>query len=276
MDDILLMGNDVSMMAEVKLWLSKTFSMKDLGDATYILGIRIYRDRSNRIIGLSQKLYIEKMLKRFSMENSKRGLLPFTQCLHLSKDMGPKTNEERQRMRSIPYASAIGSLMYAMLCTRPDIAYAVSVTSRYQANPGEKHWSAVKTILKYLRRTKDLILSYGSQELSIHGYSDSDFQSDVDDRKSTSGFIFLCNGGAVSWKSFKQTTTADSTTEAEYVAASEAAKEAVWMRKFVFELGVVPSMAYPISVLIIQVLLHKLRNQEHIRNQNIFSVNITF
>ena len=167
--------------------------MKDLGDATYILGIRIYRDRSNRIIGLSQKLYIEKMLKRFSIENSKRGLLPFTQGLHLSKDMGPKTDEERQRMRSIPYASAIGSLMYAMLCTRLDIAYAVSVTSRYQANPEEKHLSTVKTILKYLRRTKDLILSYESQEFNIHGYSDSDFQSDMDDRKSTSGFIFLCN-----------------------------------------------------------------------------------
>ena len=113
MDDILLMGNDVSMMAEVKLWLSKTFSMKDLGDATYILGIRIYRDRSNRIIGLPQKLYIEKMLKRFSIKNSKRGFLPFTQGLHLSKDMGPKTDEERQRMRSIQYASHMHQLLVA-------------------------------------------------------------------------------------------------------------------------------------------------------------------
>ena len=247
-DDILLMGNDVGMMTEVKVWLSRTFSMKDLGEATYILGIRVYRDRSKRLIGLSQRLYIERMLKRFSMENSKRGLLPFTHGLHLSKDMGPKTDEERQRMRTVPYASAIGSLMYAMLCTRPDIAYAVSVTSRYQANPGERHWTAVKSILKYLRRTKDLILSYGCPEMNIEGYSDSDFQSDLDDRKSTSGFIFTCNGGAVSWKSSKQTTTADSTTEAEYIAASEAGKEAVWMRKFVVELGVVPNMAYPITI----------------------------
>ena len=248
-DDILLMGNDVGLMTDVKLWLSNTFSMKDLGEATYILGIRIYRDRAKRIIGLSQKLYIEKMLKRFNMENSKRGLLPFMHGLHLSKEMGPKTDEERQRMRNVPYASAIGSLMYAMLCTRPDIAYAVSVTSRYQADPGERHWSTVKSILKYLRRTKDLILSYGcSEELNIQGYTDSDFQSDIDDRKSTSGFIFICNGGAVSWKSSKQATTADSTTEAEYIAASEAAKEAVWMRKFVSELGVVPNMAYPISI----------------------------
>ena len=218
------MGNDVGLMTDVKLWLSNTFSMKDLGEVTYILGIRIYRDRAKRIIGLSQKLYIEKMLKRFNMENSKRGLLPFMHGLHLSKEMGPKTDEERQRMRNVPYASAIGSLMYAMLCTRPDIAYAVSVTSRYQADPRERHWSTVKSILKYLRRTKDLILSYGcSEELNIQGYTDSDFQSDIDDRKSTSGFIFICNGGAVSWKSSKQATTADSTTEAEYIAVSEAA-----------------------------------------------------
>ena len=222
--------------------------MKDLGEANYILGIRIYRNRAKGLIGLSQSMYIEKMLKKFNMQDSKRGFLPCSHGLHLSKDMSPKTDQERQRMRNIPYASAVGSLMYAMLCTRPDIAYAVSIASRYQSNPGEKHWSAVKTIFKYLRRTKDLILSYGGLELKIQGYSDSDFQSDVDDRKSTFGLIFTCNGGAVSWKSSKQSTTVDSTTEAKYIAASEAAKEGVWIRKFVAELDVVPNMSYPITL----------------------------
>ena len=100
-----------------------------------------------------------------------------------------------------------------------------------------------------MRRTKDLILTYGKgNELKLEGYTDSDFQSDVDDRKSISAFVFLCNGGAVCWKSSKQTTTADSTTEAEYVAASEAAKEAVWIRKFVTELGVVPSIIDPVAL----------------------------
>ncbi|XP_052170366.1 secreted RxLR effector protein 161-like [Diospyros lotus] len=172
------------------------------------------------------------------MEDSKRGLLPFRHGIHLSRDMCPKTQEERDRMSRIPYASAIGSLMYAMLCTRPDIAHAVSVTSRYQSNPGEQHWIAVKNILKYLRRTKDLILTYGTGELKVEGYTDSDFQSDIDDRKSISGYVFTCNGGVFSWKSSKQDTTADSTTEAEYIAASDAAKEAVWIKKFVTELGV--------------------------------------
>ncbi|KAK8705029.1 hypothetical protein V6N13_048640 [Hibiscus sabdariffa] len=146
-------------------------------------------------------------------------------------------------MSQIPYASAIGSIMYAMICTRPDLSYALSMTSRYQANPGEGHWTAVKNILKYLRRTKDVFLVYGGEEeLRIKGYTDASFQTDKDDSRSQSGFVFCLNGGAVSWKSSKQDTVADSTTEAEYIAASEAAKEAVWIKKFITELGVIPSI----------------------------------
>ncbi|MBY3556123.1 Ty1/Copia family ribonuclease HI, partial [Modestobacter lapidis] len=100
----------------------------------------------------------------------------------------------------------------------------------------------------YLRRTKDLALIYGGDELKVDGFTDSDFQSDIDDRKSTSGYLFTLNGGVFSWKSCKQTITADSTTEAEYVAASEAAKEAVWIRKFISELGVVPAIESPIPL----------------------------
>ncbi|XP_061350404.1 secreted RxLR effector protein 161-like [Gastrolobium bilobum] len=150
-------------------------------------------------------------------------------------------------MERIPYASAIGSIMYAMLCTRPYVSYALSITSRYQADPGEDHWKAVKTILKYLRRTKDLFLVYGgSDELKVKGFTDASFQSDRDDCKSQSGFVYTLNGGAICWKSSKQETTTDSTTEAEYIAASEAAKEAVWIKKFITELGVVPSIVDPI------------------------------
>lgn len=247
-DDILLIGNDADLMTSVKVWLSQNFLMKDLGEASYILGIKVYRDRSKRLIGLSQQMYIEDVLKRFNMENSKRGLLPLRHGINLSKTLCPKTPEERERMSRIPYASAIGSLMYAMLCTRPDIAHAVSVTSRYQSNPGEEHWTAVKNILKYLRRTKDLCLVYGGNELKLEGFTDSDFMTDVDDRKSTSGHVFVLNGGAIIWKSSKQNTTADSTTEAEYIAASEASKEAVWLRKFVMELGVVPSIEEPMPL----------------------------
>ncbi|KAL0394767.1 UNVERIFIED_CONTAM: Retrovirus-related Pol polyprotein from transposon TNT 1-94 [Sesamum latifolium] len=147
--------------------------------------------------------------------------------LRKAKKQSLKTNEELKRMSNIPYASAVGSIQYAVQCTRPDVAYALSVTSRYQACAGEVHWGAVKSILKYLKRTKDLFLIYGGGELILEGYSDASFQSDDDDTKSQSGFVFKLDGGVVAWKSSKQDTTADSTTEVEYVAASEAAKDAV-------------------------------------------------
>ncbi|KAK8600793.1 hypothetical protein V6N12_050641 [Hibiscus sabdariffa] len=178
------------------------------------------------------------------MEASKKGFLPMTHGISLSKEMCPSTSQERERMSQIPYASAIGSIMYAMICTRPDLSYALSMTSRYQANPGEGHWVAVKNILKYLRRTKDVFLVYGGEEqLSIKGYTDASFQTDKDDSRSQSGFVFRLNGGAVSWKSSKQDTIVDSTTEAKYIAASEAVKEAVWIKKFITELGVVRSIS---------------------------------
>ena len=101
-------------------------------------------------------------------------------------------------MKMIPYASTVGSIMYAMMCTRPDISYALSMTSRYQANPGESHWIAVKNILKYLRRTKDSFLVFGGEsEICVKGYTDASFQTDRDDMKSQSGYVYMMNGGAV-------------------------------------------------------------------------------
>ena len=112
-------------------------------------------------------MYIDTIVKRFDMENSKRGFIPIRHGVQISKKHSPKTPEDRVLMEKIPYASAIGSIMYVMLCTRPDVAFALSVTSRFQANPGESHWEAVKCILKYLRMTKDLFLVYGGKELKL-------------------------------------------------------------------------------------------------------------
>ena len=152
-------------------------------------------------------------------------------------------------MNRIPYASAIGSIMYVMICTRPDVSCALSMMSRFQSCPGDDHWTTVKNILKYFNRTKDKFLVFGGMsELCIRGYTDASFQTDKDDFRSQSGYVFTLNGGAVSWKSSKQSTVADSTTEAEYIVAAEAAKEAVWIRNFISELGVVPSVANPIEL----------------------------
>ena len=137
------------------------------------------------------------------MENAK-GFLPVSHGKGLSKTQCPSTPDERERMSKIPFASAIGSIMYAMICTRPDVSYALSVTSRYQSDPGHDHWTAVKNILKYLKRTKDMFLVYGGdEELVVKGYTDASFVTDPDDFRSQSGFVYTLNGGAVSWKSSK-------------------------------------------------------------------------
>ena len=126
------------------------------------------------------------------------------------------------------------------------MAYSLGVVSRYQSDPGENHWKVVKIILKYLKNTKDQWLVYGESDLRLIGFTDSSFQSDHDDSKSMSEFIFTLNGGAICWKSSKQHTVADSVCEVEYIAASDAAKEAVWLRKFINELGVAPSLDDPV------------------------------
>ena len=128
-DNILLIGNDVRVMSLIKIWLSSQFDMKDLGEANFILEIKLWRDRKNRMLGLSQAGYIDKILEQFSMQNSKRGLLLFRHGLPLYDDQRPKTLEEENMMRQIPYASVVGSLMYAMLCTRLNICYLVGIVS---------------------------------------------------------------------------------------------------------------------------------------------------
>jgi hypothetical protein len=184
-DDILLIKNDIPIIEVVKSSLRKSFSMKDLGEVVYILGIKIYRDRSKRLIGLSQDAYIDKILNRLNMQDSKKGFLSMSHGITLSKKQCPSKPDEQERMRVILYASAIGSIMYAMLCTHPDVSYALSVTSRYQSNYGDAYWTIVKNILKYLRRTQEAFLVFGGEEeLVVKGYNDASFQTDIDDSKS--------------------------------------------------------------------------------------------
>ncbi|GKC27561.1 retrotransposon protein, putative, ty1-copia subclass [Tanacetum coccineum] len=196
----------------------------DLGEAAYILEIKIYRDRSKRLIRLSQSAYIDKILKKFNMHNSKKGYLPMEVKHELSNEMCASTPEEVAYMKKEPYASA---------------------------NLGKLHWVAVKHILKYLRNMRDMFSVYGGNpdiELNITGFCDASWQCDKDDTKSQTGYVVVVNGGAVDWKSKKQTMIAMSATQVEYMAASEAAMEAVWIRKFVGDLGVMPSIKEPINV----------------------------
>ena len=138
-DNILLLENDISILQSVKLWLSSQFSMKNLGKASYILGMKIYRDRSKWLLGLSQSTYIDILLKWFNMDNSKKGYRLIGHEITLSKKDYPTTPEERDRMSRILYASVVGSIMYAMTCTRSDVAHSLGVVSRYLSNLDEKH-----------------------------------------------------------------------------------------------------------------------------------------
>ncbi|KAM7469095.1 hypothetical protein LguiA_007278 [Lonicera macranthoides] len=176
--------------------------------------------------------------------------------------MAPETEEEVEYMAQVPYASAVGSLMYAMVCTRPDIAQAVSIVSRFMANPGKQHWNAVKWILRYLQGTKNKGLVYQRTEGSIIcGYVDSDYAGDLDKRRSTTGYVFTFSGGPISWRSMLQGVVALSTTEAEYIAATEAVKEALWLRGLIGDLGMVQENVdvYCDS----QSAIHLAKNQVH-------------
>ena len=248
-DDILLASNNIDFLHETKNLLSKKFEMKDLGNASFVLGIQIHRNRDRCILGLSQKTYIEKVLKRFGMQNCKPGDTPISKGDKFSLNQCPKNDIEEKEMQKIPYASVVGSLMYAQVCTRPDIAYIVGMLGRYLSNPGLDHWIAAKRVMRYLQKTKHYMLTYRkSDQLEITGYSDSDFAGCQDSRRSTSGYVYLLAGGAISWKSAKQTLIASSTMAAEFIACYEASNQGIWLRNFVTGLRIVDNIERPLKI----------------------------
>ena len=139
-------------------------------------------------------------------------------------------------MQDVPYQEAVGSLMYAVLGTRPDIAYAVNYLARFGENPSRPHWEAVKRVIQYLKGTKDLFLVLGGERRDLLGYTDADGMSH-EDRHAISGYVFQIDGSTVSWSAKRQNVVALSTTEAEYVATTHAAQEALWLRSFLSELS---------------------------------------
>jgi hypothetical protein len=174
------------------------------------------------------------------MEHCKEVQTPMEVNVKLVKEMCAQTAEERDEMAKVPYRSAVGSLIYLVTCTRPDIAVAVSEVSKYLENPGIEHWKAVKRILRYLKGTVDYGLKYkrkGSNKILFESYCDANWGGDLDDRRSTTGFIVKMNDCLISWKTKRQSTVAKSTTEAEYMSLNHAAQSVMFFRKFANELG---------------------------------------
>ena len=233
-DDIILGGKSESKLNEVKRELSQKFEMKDLGPLHHFLGVKVIQDQLSESIWVGQPMYTERILHRFDMHNSKPVSSPVNPDVKLTACENPDDvcNQEM-------YQAVVGSLLYLSTKTRPDIAFAVSSAARFCASPTKEHWTAVKRILRYLNGSRQLGLLYKANTLSeeIAGFSDADWAGDVGDRKSTSGYVFLLGGAAVSWKSTKQTTVALSTAEAEYIALSTASQEAIWLQQLMSDLS---------------------------------------
>jgi hypothetical protein len=185
---------------------------------------------------LSQKNYIEKVFKKYNLSNCKSVATPFVSHFKLSSRQCPVTEDEKEYMSHIPYSNAVGNLMYAIICTRPDLAHVVSVVSKFMYNPGKEHWNAVKWILHYLKGTSHFGLLFDKNSVKeigvmglVEGFVDSNFARDLDKRRSISDYVFSLCGSVVSWRASLQSVTALSTTEVEYVSATEWIKEAIWM-----------------------------------------------
>ncbi|GJR93543.1 retrovirus-related pol polyprotein from transposon TNT 1-94 [Tanacetum coccineum] len=213
-DDILIACKSKDKIGFTKSLLKKEFDMKELGEAKKILGMEIVRDRSRKILRVSQSGYISKILNNFRIDNGKSVKMPLGGHFKLSLKDCLVSDCDVERMIKVPYANAVGSLMYLMVCTRPDIAYAISVVSRYLANPDR------------------------GNHVDVTGFVDSDYAKDPNKGRSITGYAFLLQGCVVSWKVMLQHVVALSTTKAEYMAHTEAVKESIWLRGLLEELGV--------------------------------------
>lgn len=196
------------------------------------------RDMKRCRLELTRKSYIEKVLKVFQMDTLKAVKTPMWIHFKLKVATAERLEMEVEEMRAMSYANVVGSILYMMIGTRPGIAYSVGVVSRYMGNHVKEHWLAVKWILKYLKGTSYSRLVFQKNgELKLTGFCDSDYASGLDMRRSITSFVFTLGGTAISWKSGLQKVVAFSTTEAEYIVLTEAAKEAIWLRGLVGEFG---------------------------------------
>jgi hypothetical protein len=220
--------------------LKAHFKLWDLGETTYLLGVGVNRIREERSITLSQRQFTLNILERANMSDCNPVSTPLDPHITLLTSDSPSTDEEKCEMRLVPYINILGAVAYLAIATRPDIAYAVSVLSRFSKNPGKTHWSALKRLLRYLKGTLDVVLRYSPDSSSnelFTSYCDADHGGNPDNGCSTSGFVIKMGTGAISWMSRLQLFITLSTTEAEYVAAVSAGQEIMWLRHLFTELG---------------------------------------
>ena len=233
-DDMAIVAKGLPATQKTKHEISNTdFEVSDLGELRRFVGLEVERNRDQRTITIKQSRYIQTVLERFNMQDSHPVHTPLDPNVKLTL-----TPSDQDPLTDIPYATAIGSLMYAAVATRPDISFAVQTLSQFTSRPSQAHWTAIKRVLHYLKGTQALGITYGLiPDTTILGFSDADWGADIVDRRSVSGYIYTTAGGAISWSSKKQPTVALSSMEAEYMALTHATKEALWLRTLATDLG---------------------------------------
>jgi len=230
-DDLIVAGEKLSEVAAVKRSVSAKVEVRDMGEVNDFIRMKVMRNRESKTLTLSNPGHTMTLLEAFGMETSTPNKAPMASGVNLAKTGEVLLPEGNQ------YAKLVGFLLYLFTKTRPDIAFAAKVVSRFMSCPDQDHMRAVKGVLRYLRGTTRLGVVYrGSGPLQ--GFVDADWAGDVDGRRSTTGFVFTLNGGPIAWASKRHSTVRTSTAEAEYVAATMATKEALWLRKLLSALGV--------------------------------------
>lgn len=227
-DDFLVFSNSDQMKSSIIEALSSHFKIKNLGQVRQFLGMNIIYDKVKNTISIDQKHYILELLKKFGLLESKSIATPMEKGLKLIPNKGSMPN--------LPYQQLIGSLMYLTVHTRPDISFSVNYMSQFNKSFGTEHYNHAKRILRYLKYSINKCLVFTKTKFSVTGFVDADFSNNISDRKSFTGYVFMSNGGAVSWEARKQNCVALSSTEAEYIAISEASKEAVFIKGFLSEI----------------------------------------
>lgn len=240
-DDMAITGSSRKKMDDVKTFVKSKFQVEDMGELHFYLAIEWTRDRDKRTITGYQGKFARIVLERFYMLDSFTEDTPIPENHQFTVNDSPKKDSPDQEMMSrVPYLEAIGSLMYLMLGTRPDLAYAIGKLSRFGSNPGKKHWQGVKRVLRYLKGTLDHSIVLGGIYTGLpilSAYSDSSFQDCPDTSRSTSGYVFYLGNGPISWSSKCQDIVVNSTMEAEYLGLSNAARQAIWLRELCQDLG---------------------------------------
>lgn len=234
-DDGLIICKRLEIINRILKELDKQFKIT-ISDPNYFVGFEIHRNERSEGIFINQYNYINRILHKFNMKECKPVDTPALPGTALSVKDCPQSDQEKQEISEIPYREIVGSLKFLAVISRPDIMHAVNQVSRFLSNPGKKHWVAAKRILRYFKGTMDIGILYKSNGCVLRVYTDTDFANDQDNRKSISGYISILANAPITWSSKQQKCVARSTAEAEYVSASEAAQEIVWLRLLLTEL----------------------------------------